>query len=107
MEQVEPAIVKLSVADRCHFFICARERCSSLLAEIHEELPSPEALRCGEPFRVIRVFNRPVFQPAGDIRPGDALATIFTGTAGGGWRNLQVTNSNVKIQMSKFKIQKI
>jgi len=74
MEQVEPTIVKLSVADRAHFFMRAQERCANLLAEIHEELPSLEALRCGKPFRVIRVFNRPVFQPAGDIRPGDALA---------------------------------
>jgi|GEM_PF-3233784 len=74
MEQVEPTIVKLSVADRGHFFLRAQERCSKLLAEIHEELPSPEVLRCGKPFRVIRVFNRPVFQPAEDIRPGDALA---------------------------------
>lgn len=74
VEQLEPAIVRLSIADRGHFFMRAQERCSKLLAEIHEELPSPEVLRCGKPFRVIRVFNRPVFQPAGDIRPGDALA---------------------------------
>jgi len=74
MEQVEPTIVKLSLTDRGHFFLRAQERCSNLLAEIHEELPSPEVLRFGKPFRVIRVFNRPVFQPAEDIRPGDALA---------------------------------
>lgn len=74
MEQVEPTIVKLSLADRAHFFMRACERCANLLAEIHEELPSPEVLRFGKPFRVIRVFNRPVFQPVGDIRPGDALA---------------------------------
>lgn len=74
VEQLEPAIVRLSVADRGHFFMRAQERCAKLLAEIHEELPSPEVLRCGKPFRVIRVFNRPLFEPAGDIRPGDALA---------------------------------
>jgi hypothetical protein len=83
MQQVEPTIVKLSLADRGHFFLRAQERCSNLLAEIHEELPSPEVLRCGKPFRVIRVFNRPVFQPAEDIRPGDALAIKLSRRAHG------------------------
>ncbi len=83
MEQVEPTIVKLSLTDRGHFFLRAQDRCSKLLAEIHEELPSPEVLRCGKPFRVIRVFNRPVFQPAEDIRPGDALAVKLSRLAHG------------------------
>ena len=64
----------ISIRYTCKPQTDTQERGSNLLAEIHEELPSLEALRCGKPFRVIRVFNRPVFQPAEEIRPGDALA---------------------------------